>query len=271
MRCALNAWKFAALAVFVSTVAVAQPTAAPSAPVPGPVPTDFLQVMNEAAAAVKVEFFPGNVLPRDGVRPLFMSCVNPKQAVYWPLEMKTGEGTIRAQMTRAPECGGQGFDQVACTSQIQRTPRLRHVAVRSNGKACAIEATSAPAGASLKSDKECGPTGHWAPLTIENKTEHGLWVTVYENKRGAWGGGPPILAAACWMPREKRMACVDKRKLILRAEATNNNPNRARARSCSERVYRDTDIMGGFLLDMGRWNQGYYVSYSCYGHECRWD
>lgn len=256
--------KILVCALFMSGLAAAQAPAPPQGD-PRPPGNDFLEAKNESAGTVKLEYFAGNAPPRDGVRPVLMSCVNSGATVYWPIDAKDAVGTVRVQSS--PECGGQGDKQVACRSEMQRTPRLRHIAVRSDGNNCAMVALPPPAGAMLKADQPCGPSGAWGALTIENKTRHGLWVTVYEFYRTNTVGD--ILAAACWMPGEKRMACVERRNLYVRPEVGNNNPGTATARSCSEATVPGADGRG-FNVDMRQMDR-FYLSYSCNSKNCRWD
>jgi hypothetical protein len=71
-----------------------------------------------------------------------MSCVNPNRTAYWGIDMRDSEGTIRVEVTRAVECGARGSDEVACRQQMQRTPRVQNIAIKSDGnRQCGIVAS----------------------------------------------------------------------------------------------------------------------------------
>ena len=254
-------------AAFAATHAAAQ-APAPKGPPAGP--PDFLDAVNETASSVKLEFFSANTPPGPDARAHMMACMSPKQTLRWPLAPETPVGRIRMQVM-----GGNGCDEpqkVVCERSIDRVPGLQYITLRGEGNNCGVFPMPAPArGGMLQAAGDCGPSGVWAPLTIKNTTNYGVWATLYENVHRM--GGPPILYAACWMPYETRMACVEKRKYIVRAQVVGNE-RWAVAKSCSERVYRDTNYRGqihGALVDMGANPNGFLLTMTCPGHECRWE
>jgi hypothetical protein len=254
-------------AAFAANHAAAQPSEQKGPQ--GGAPRDFLDAVNETQSSVKLEFFTANTPPGPDARAHMMACMSPKQTLRWPLAPETPVGRIRMQVM-----GGNGCDEpkqkILCERSIDRAPGLQYVSLRGEGNNCGVFPMPAPARGMLQAASDCGPRGVWAPLTIKNKTNYGVWVTMYHNTAPRAFGGPEILYAACWMPHETRMACVDKKNYIIRAQFTGNE-RWGNAKSCSERVYRDTEIRYGFLLDMNRWSEGYMISAICPGHECRWE
>lgn len=205
----------ALLALLVSTSAAAQ------APAPVAAPNDFLILKNDSAATVQVELL-RPVAP--GSREAYAqvsACLDAQQSVYWPLASPVGR--IRMQAMRGKECGK---DQPAtCELSIDRAPGMRSVSLK---VPCAIVPAPLPPQGALKAggNRMCGDTGNWAPLTFTNKDpKRAMWLTVY-----TWHSGLapfPIRMSGCWLPGERRMACLDPRRVVLQAEMTqgqNNQP-----------------------------------------------
>jgi hypothetical protein len=249
-------------AAFVATHAAAQ--APQSKGPPGGPPGDFIDAVNETPSSVKLEFFPTNAPAGPDARAQMMACMGPKQTVRWPLGPETPVGKIRMQVMGDNGCDGPQ-QKVVCERSIERAPGLQYVTLRGEGRNCGVFPMPAPPGGDmLKLSQACGPTGHWSPLTIRNKDEkQALWLTVYED-RHIIEGGQRILAAACWLPGETRMACVDRRNLVLRVEMTSRDKGHSRSTSCSEPV---TCKGGNLLLEMAKAYDGHKITW---GWPCNW-
>ena len=128
----------------------------------------------------------------------------------------------------------------------------------------------------LKADAGCGSSGTWAPITITNASwDRSAWVTFYENTSGGFfGDGPPIVYAWCWLPGETRMACVEKRNYIIRAEMLGPPGWLQAAKDCSLGKSCDTNgdsrTPDGARIDMGPGNAR-AITIKDYDWGCNWD
>ena len=228
------------VAVLLSGHAVAQTPprpapAPPTPPKPAPEtarPTDFLQAVNETTGTATLELFDaGEATP--GKRPRMYACLKRGESVRWRIDRDTPRGEIRLQVMQGDRC--EEPPRIACEHVIDRAPGLRYVALRGEGRKCGVFAMPGPAAGTLQASEFCGFP--WSPLTIDNQSDTAAaWVTKYDE-------AGQILYAACWLPLEKRMACVERRKLRIRVQLT-RDPSRgpgARAQSCSEPVICDTE------------------------------
>jgi hypothetical protein len=259
-------WKTSTVAAmltagFVSTNAAAQ--------APGAGAGDFLQAVNETSGVVKLQFFPANVPAGKDVRPSLSACMSPKEAVRWPMDPRVA-GEIRLQ-----QMGGNGCEdppQVACERAIARAPGMQYVAVRGDGKGCGLFPMPAPAPVLMagSGNQMCGPSGAWAPLTFTNRDpKRAMWVTVYN-----WNIGlkpNEIRAAACWLPGESRMACLDPGRIILKAEMTEPTDASRPAFNCSGRMTCDTRMDTNDLVHQSQQPLGgLRVDLYPNGNNCYW-
>ena len=234
---------------------------------PAPAAEDFLEALNETPRTVRLELLPARDAAGGPREALMMACIKQGGRIRWTMEPQA-RTRIRMQMLEGDSCGEK--QAVACQFAIDRAPELQYVTLRGEGRKCGVFPMPPPKLLKAGADQPCGPTGHWVPLTITNWSPAlAIWMTMYENRSGPpplFDDGPPILASGCWLPGVTRMACVDRRNMILRAEALGNDFYRPAA-SCSERKQRDTGIKYGKLVDMSA-NASFTAFIMCDTHEC---
>ena len=230
-RVPAHAALFAALILTLDAVAQTPPTPQPPPPPPRN-PGDFLEAFNQTAATVKLEFIPGGSSRHPNARPHTMACINPDAAVRWPLDSTPPRGTLRMQVMSGNSCEKE---QPVCRSELPRDPGMNFVALRGGAGSCAVVAVRPPKGGPLAAaaDQPCGPSGAWVPLTIENRYDEPIWVTLYKHKRAM--DLPEYAVAACWKPYEKRVACVEPALFTARMEQIFGQ-----ADHCSGKPYCDT-------------------------------
>jgi len=190
---------------------------------------DFLHATNESSYLAKLEVFAADDPRGPDSRPRMMACLQPKAGVRWDLGPSIAHATLRFQLVKGTVCDGKA--PVACERSLPRAPGMRHIALRGDGGGCGVSPMAAPREGPLKAGNPCGAP--WVPFTIVNTDRTwALWATMYDQ-------GKNIMYAACWMPGETRMACVDKRDYWVRAEMVGRSNEQA-AKSCSEMKRCDT-------------------------------
>jgi hypothetical protein len=225
--------KLHAIAVMLAAFPLAALAQRPAAP-----GGDYLTAVNESGGTVRLELLSAGA-PQANARAQMMACLAPKAAVRWELgsDPAAANGIVRLQMMRGDTCDEQ--QPVVCEHSLPRAPGLRHVALRGEGGRCGVSLAAAPPVGLLKAGPCNGP---WVPLTISNQNPNwGLWATLYESTEFSQR---KILYAACWKPGETRMACVDQRNYVVRAEMTGPMGNESVARNCSGPVKLDTQPGG---------------------------
>jgi hypothetical protein len=252
----------------LAIASLSAPALAQVAGAPGAAPSDFLQATNDTQATVRVEYLrasaPG---ARDAYRQA-SACLGPKESVYWPLASPVGK--VRLQVMRGNECGDA--QPVACEHAIDRVPGLQYVSLRGEGRQCGIFPMPAPASGGLKAarDELCGASGTWVPLTFTNRDpKRAMWVTVYNvntglapNSKAMWG---------CWLPGERRMACVNPTRVILQAEMTGRTDAGAPAPNCNASVTCKTTMDTSLKRKNHMPPNGATVDLYPNGRNCYWD
>ena len=153
------------------------------------------------------------------------------------------------------------------------SPEAPQGKVMALGAPPAMANAPAPKEGLLGADQGCGPSGNWFPLTlVNNDTTRSMWVTYYDRFPNSFNS-TEIVYTACLKPLERRMACIDYREYIIRAEMVSRT-DRAVATDCSTGgVTCDTEQIAGALVHL-KYNRPGPMTVTMQpqpGGGCRWD